>query len=131
VVETDPERMLAAMIGIPGVTVIEARTTADTLDVLVETELRPPRCPRCGGAVKRAGAELEDLAPSSAVGRVSRLTWRRRRWHCPAEDCPIDVFSEDDAGVDAFNERVAAATTRFLLEAVSSPPSDWRDRLEE
>ena len=119
------------MIGIPGVTVIEARTTADTLDVLVETELRPPRCPRCGGAVKRAGAELDDLVPSSAVGRVSRLTWRRRRWHCPAEDCPIDVFSEDDAGVDAFNERVAAANARFPLEAVSSPPSDWRDRLEE
>ena len=120
------------MIGIPGVTVIEARTTADTLDVLVETELRrPSRCPRCGGAVTRAGAELEDLVPSSAAGRVSRLTWRRRRWHCPAEDCPIDVFSEDDAGVDAFNERVAAANTRFPLEAVSTPPSDWRDRLEE
>ena len=62
------------MIGIPGVTVIEARTTADTLDVLVETELRQPRCPRCGGAVKRAGAELEDLVPSSAIRRVSRPT---------------------------------------------------------
>ena len=88
------------MIGIPGCTVIEARTTADTLDVLVETELRrPSRCPRCGGAVTRAGAELEDLVPSSAAGRVSRPAWRRRRWHCPAEDCPIDVFPEDDAGV--------------------------------
>ena len=69
--------------------------------------------------------------PSSAVGRVSRLTWRRRRWHCREEDCPIEVFNEDDAGVDAFNERVAAANARFPLEAVSSPPSDWRDRLEE
>ena len=66
-VETDPEKMLATMIGIPGVTVIEARTTADTLDVLIETELRLPRCPRCGGAVKGAGAELEDLVLSSAV----------------------------------------------------------------
>ena len=67
-VETDPEKMVAAMIGIPGLTVIEARTTADTLDVLVETELRPARCPRCGGAVETVGAELEDLVPSSAVG---------------------------------------------------------------
>src|SRR5271165_5825782 len=121
--------MLAAMIGIPGVTVIEARTTEETLDVLVETELRPARCPRCGGPVGAAGVVLEDLVPSSAVGRVSRLTWRRRRWRCSTEHCPIDVFSEEDAGVDAFNERVAEANERFPLDPVSSPPSDWRDRL--
>jgi hypothetical protein len=130
-VETQPEKMVAAMIGIPGLTVIEARTTADTLDLLVETELRSPRCPRCGGPVEVAGAELEDLVPSSVGGRVSRLTWRRRQWRCLAEACPVGSVGEDDAGIDAFNERVAAANARFPLDPVSSPPSDWRDRLEE
>jgi len=130
-VESDPEKMLAAMIGIPGVTVIEARGSDDTLDLLVETEPRPPRCPRCGGSVERAGVELEDLVPSSVGGRVTRLTWRRRRWHCEAEECPLECFSEHDAGIDAFNERVSAANARFPLETVSSAPSDWRDRLEE
>jgi hypothetical protein len=130
-VETDPEKMVAAMIGIPGVTVVEARTTKDTLDLLVETEMRPVRCPRCGGDVEAAGAELEDLVPSSAGGRVSRLTWRRRRWRCLADDCELESFGEEDAGIDAFNERVAAANARFPLAAVASAPSDWRDRLEE
>ena len=129
--ESDPEKMVAAMIGIPGVTVIEARATADTLDLLVETEMRAPRCPRCGGSVERMGAELEDLVPSSVGGKVSRLTWRRRRWRCVADDCPLEGFGEDDPGIDAFNERIAAANARFPLEAVSSAPSDWRDRLEE
>lgn len=130
-VEMDPEKMVAAMIGIPGVSVIEARSTADTLDLLVETELRPPRCPRCGGPVEGARAELEDLAPSSVGGRVSRLTWRRRRWRCLIEACPVELFSEDDVGIEAFNERVVAANKRFPLDPASSPPSDWRDRLEE
>jgi hypothetical protein len=123
--------MLAAMIGIPEVTVIEARTTDDTLDLLIETEMHLPHCPRCGGSVESAGAELEDLVPSSVGGRVSRLTWRRRRWRCLAEDCSLECFSEEDAGIDAFNERVAGANARFPLEAMSSAPSDWRDRLEE
>lgn len=120
--------MLAAMIGIPGITVIEARTTEDTLDVLVETELRPSGCPGCGGSVEAGGEEFEDLVPSSVGGRVSRLTWRRRRWRCLAEACPIDCFNEHDAGVDAFNERVAAANARFPPDPVSAAPSDWRDR---
>jgi hypothetical protein len=130
-VETDPGKMVAAMIGIPGVTVIEARTTKDTLDLLVETEMRPVCCPRCGGDVETAGAELEDLLPSSAGGRVSRLTWRRRRWHCLADDCELEYFCEEDAGIDDFNERVAAANARFPLAAVSSAPSDWSDCLEK
>jgi hypothetical protein len=123
--------MLAAMIGIPDVTVIEARTTDDTLDLLIETEMRLPRCPRCGGSVESARAELEDLVPSSVGGRVSRLIWRCRRWRCPAADCSLECFSEDDAGIDAFNERVAAANALFPLETMSSAPSEWRDRLEE
>ena len=129
--ESDPEKMLAAMIGIPGLSVIEARATDDTLDVLVETELRTRRCARCGGSVERAGAELEDLVSSSVGGRICRLTWRRRRWRCTAEACPGESFLEEDAGVDAFNERVAAANERFPLDPVSSVPSVWRDRLEE
>jgi hypothetical protein len=64
--ETDPGKMVVAMIVIPGVTVIEARTTPDTLDLLVETEVRPVRCPSCSGDLEAAGAELEDLVPSSA-----------------------------------------------------------------
>ena len=70
-----------------------------------------------GALVGRRTGLSADLAPSPVA--------------LSAQDCPIDVFSEDDAGVDAFNERVAAANARFPLEAVSSPPSDWRDRLEE
>lgn len=128
--ETDPEKMLAAMIGIPGVTVIEARATEDTMDLLIETEMHPTRCPRCGGTVEGVGAGLEDLVPSSAGGRVSRLTWRRRQWRCLAEDC-LERFGEEDSGIDAFNERVAAANARFALGVVSAAPSDWRDRLEE
>jgi hypothetical protein len=129
--ESDPEKMLGAMIGIPGIRVIEARATDDTLDLLVETELCPSPCPRCGGSIERAGVELVDLVPSSVGGRVTRLTWRRRRWCCPAEDCSLEYFSEEDAGINAFNERVAAANARFPFDPVSSAPSDWRDRLEE
>ena len=123
--------MAAALLGIPGARIVEARETTDTLDLLIDTAERTVRCPTCGGAVVSAGQTLEDLVPSSAGGRVSRVTWRRRQWRCPAPDCPIEVFGEEDTGIDPFNERVAAANRRFPLPPVSSPPSDWRDLLEE
>jgi hypothetical protein len=130
-VETEPDRMAAAMLGIPGARIVEARETNDTLDLLIDTEERVVRCPSCGGAVEPAGQGLEDLVPSSAGGRVARVTWRRRQWRCPASGCPVEVFGEEDAGIDPFNERVSAANRRFPLGPVSSPPSDWRDLLEQ
>ena len=119
------------MLGIPGSSLLELRRTDDTNDLLIETRAGPVRCSGCGGAVAAAGSELEDLPFSSAGGRVARVTWRRRRWRCPAADCEVDTFLEHDAGVDEFCERVSSANRRFPLPPATAPPSDWRDRLEQ
>jgi transposase len=129
--ESDPDKIIAMMLGIPGATVIELRATDDASDVLIETERRQRGCPECKGPVEPSGRVLEELEPSSVGGKVSRVTWRRRRWRCPSPDCSMDTFLERDSGVDEFNERVGAANRRFPLRAVQTPPSDWSDRLEE
>ncbi len=129
--ETDPQKMAALMLGIPGARVRELRTTADTNDLLIDTESEPVRCPGCGGPVERAGYELQELEPSSAGGKVTRVTWRRPRWRCPSSSCATEPFCEQSAAVDAFNERVSAANRRFPLRPAQSPPSDWGDHLEQ
>ena len=127
-----PRRWLPRCIGIPGVTVIEARATADTLDLLVETEVVRASLPAMWWVRPNAWEPNSRIwCPLSVGGKVSRLTWRRRRWRCVADGCPLEDFGEDDPGIDAFNERIAAANARFPLETVFSAPSAWRDRLEE
>jgi transposase len=130
-VETDPDKMMAVMLGIPGSKVIELRLSDDAADLLIEIEDRSVDCPECGGRAEPAGRVLEDLVPSSISGKLARVTWRRRRWHCPSPGCGVDVFVEEDEGVVAFNNRVAAANRRMPLPRSSTPASDWRDRLEE
>ena len=46
--ESDPQKMVALLLGIPGARLIELRGTDDTLDLLIETEDRPVVCPECG-----------------------------------------------------------------------------------
>jgi hypothetical protein len=43
--------MPALLLGIPGATVIDMQETDDKLDLLIETEARPVRCPSCGCSV--------------------------------------------------------------------------------
>ena len=88
-------------------------------------------CPGCGGPVERAGYELQELEASSAGGKVTRVTWRRPRWRCPSSSCATETFPEQSAAVDAFNEQVSDANRRFPLRPAQSPPSDWRDHLEQ
>ncbi len=127
--ESDPQKMVALLLGIPGARLIELRGTGDTLDLLIETEDRPIVCPECGSSVEFSGRVLEDLVASSAGGQVIRVTWRRRQWRCVTADCPVESFLENDAGIVEFNERVTAANSRFPLRPVVSAPSDWRNRL--
>lgn len=129
--ESDPQKMVALMLGIPGAMLVELRPTEDTNDLLIETTAGSGRCPGCGGGGQAVDRVLEDLPWSSAGGRVSRVTWRRRQWRCRAAGCEIDVFLEHDAGVVEFCERVSAANRRFPLPPATAPPSDWRDRLEQ
>ena len=122
-VESDPQKMVALLLGIPGARLIELRGTDDTLDLLIETDNRPVACPECGSSVESLGHVLDDLIASSVGGQVTRVTWRRRRWRCVAPDCSVETFFEEDSGVIEFNERVSAANRRFPLRDVLSAPS--------
>jgi hypothetical protein len=44
-VESEPRRQPALLLGIPGATVIDMQENDDKLDLLIETEARPVRCP--------------------------------------------------------------------------------------
>jgi hypothetical protein len=100
--------MAAAMMGIPGATIVELRSTDESLDLLIETAGGDVRCPSCGGVVEAAGSVLEALPTSSVGGRVARTTWRRRQWRCGSFDCGLGTFAEHDDAVDEFCERVSS-----------------------
>jgi transposase len=34
-------------------------------------------------------------------GRVARLVWRKRRWRCPDDDCPVGSWTEQSEVIGA------------------------------
>lgn len=59
--------------------------------------VRPP-CRTCDQS-----AHLKDERPVAFVnvrcfGRPTTLVWRRRRWRCPAPDCPTPSWTQGDDG---------------------------------
>jgi hypothetical protein len=101
-VETDLERMAAAMLAIPGARMIEARETDHTLDLLIETDERAARCPRCAGTVEASRHRLEDLEPSSVGGRVSRAPRRIRASTSSMSGCSGELARSGPSAVAAF-----------------------------
>ena len=113
----------------PGVTVIEARP--------------PPMRWMCSSRLSCVRVDARVVAEPSNVLEPSSRTWclvgsrtgrsadwRRRRWPVPQRTVPstssVRTMPGSMRSTSGWPRR-----TRVPLEAVSSPPSDWRDRLEE
>ena len=93
--ETDPTRMCELLVGLPDVSVLGVEE-GDVVVVHVELRTTKVGCPSCGVVAwlkDRSAVELVDLP---AFGRPARLVWRRHRWRCPDEDCPVGSFTAQD-----------------------------------
>jgi transposase len=101
-VETDPRRMCELLVGLPDVRLlaVEDREGGPVV-VHIEQAGERPGCIGCGAVpvVKdRQSVELFDLP---CFGRQARLVWRKTRWSCPVEGCPMKSWTQGD-------ERIAA-----------------------
>ena len=53
-------------------------------------------CPACGVVAHGHGRREVRLVDAPAFGMPTTLVWRKRRWLCPEQACPVGVFSEQD-----------------------------------
>ena len=100
--ETDPVRMMEAMLGIPGVRVIEIYKEPERLRVEIETPASTATCPICGGEAELDDLQTVDLGEHSALGQCVHLEWLQRRWRCGVPKCRARSWPERDKGIEAF-----------------------------
>ena len=103
--ETDPTRMCALLVGLPDVSVIGVGEWPGWLRVVIEMPADRPSCD-CGGVVHRHGVREVELVDLPVFGRPARLVWRKQRWRCTA--CGR-CWCDDDAEIGASR---CALTTR-------------------
>jgi transposase len=97
----DATRACELLVGLDDMTVLAVDEQGEGLTVVVESTPRLVGCDGCGtrATVKdRPEVSFGDLA---CLGRPVTLVWRKRRWCCPEDACPVGSWTE-------VNLRVAA-----------------------
>ena len=94
--ELDPTRVCELLVGLPDVTVVGAVEDDAGLRVMIETRSTRPSCPQCATAAVGHGRREVVLVDLPCFGRSSRLLWRKHRWRCPNEICPVKTWTGQD-----------------------------------
>ena len=117
--ESEPTRMCALLVGLPDVVVIGVVDLPGAgLVVHVEQLGVRPSCPGCGrlAVVKdRRDVLLVDLP---VFGRPTRLAWRKHRWCCPVESCPVRSWTGEDPRIAAPRLAMTDRAGRWVTEQV-------------
>jgi transposase len=111
--------MCERLVGLPDVNVLAVDDQpGQPIEVHVETRGRRPSCPGCDGLVV-----IEDRPPVRLVdlpcfGRPARLVWRKHRWACPAQECPIGSWTARDKRIAAPRLAMTDRAGRWACEQV-------------
>jgi len=97
-VESDPERVMELLLGIPGVRVLTVEVEPTGMHVDLETSATSAMCPICRNEAEPAGVEVVDLGVHSAMGQPMHLEWHQRQWRCPVVKCRARSWAERDKG---------------------------------
>jgi transposase len=131
----EASEIVRALVGLKDVRVVAYERSGPDVQLLIEQVVDGPRCRRCGvlGQVKdRPVVRYVDLP---VYGTPMRLTWRKHRMRCPAEDCPVGSWVLQDHRIAAkgclLTTRAAKWATvqvgggRTVSEVAAELACDW------
>jgi transposase len=118
-VETDPTRICELLVGLPEVVVLGVVDPPDgPLEVYIEQAGGRPSCLGCGGVPVVKDRDVVPLVDLPAFGRPTRLVWRKIRWRCPTESCPMTSWTWSDPRIGAPRMAMTDRAGRWVTEQV-------------
>lgn len=99
--ETDPTRMCELLVGLPEVNVLGVDDGDDRLVVMIESRGPRPACVGCGRPGRVNDRDVVTLVDLPSFGRPSRLLWRKHRWRCNTQECPVNTWTLNDPRIAA------------------------------
>ncbi|WP_419837699.1 ISL3 family transposase [Candidatus Poriferisodalis sp.] len=110
----DPMRALVLMVGLGAGVAVTGVAGRRGGPLVVEVELTErPCCGGCGAKVHRHGVSEVRLADLPVFGRPVRLVWRKRRWLCPHQGCPVRTFTDQEPAIAPPRARMTSRAARW------------------
>jgi transposase len=97
----DATRACELLVGLEDMTVLAVEEDGVGLVVAVESGDRPVGCAGCGTRAQVKDRPEVAFGDLTSFGRPATLVWRKRRWSCPDEDCPVGSWTETNPQVAA------------------------------
>lgn len=105
------------LVGLDGLRVTGVERRGDGVLVIdVESPPGPVGCPGCGVVAESAGRKVLVLTDAPMGGQPVRVRWRKRRWRCRQDGCPVRSFTEQKLAVAAPNATVTARAVAWAVE---------------
>jgi len=93
--------MCELLVGLPEVNVLGVDDGDDQLVVMIESRGPRPACVGCGRPGRVNDRDVVTLVDLASFGRPSRLLWRKHRWRCPTQECPVNTWTLNDPRIAA------------------------------
>ena len=89
-----------------------------SLVVSIETKATTTGCPDCGSVATSKGRRGVSLVDCCQGLRTVMLHWLKRRWWCPAAECPKRSWTEEDRSIAAPRLALTDRAGRWATEQV-------------
>ena len=121
----DATGLAEALLGLPGLRVLEVVEGDGELVVTVESTATFVGCGRCGVRAEAQGRVRVDVRDLPCLGRPARLVWHKRRWRCREPLCDAKTWTEpsDHVGSQAVITRRAGVEACRQVGELARPVS--------
>ena len=131
--------MCELLVGLPEVNVLGVDDGDDRLVVMIESRGPRPACVGCGRPGRVNDRDVVTLVDLPSFGRPSRLLWRKHRWRCNTQECPVNTWTLNDPRIAAarlaLTDRAGRWATRqvgrfgrSVADVAAELDCDWHKR---
>lgn len=104
------------LVGLGGLHVVAVERRGDGVLVIdVESPPGPVGCPRCGQVAESRGRKALVLIDAPVGTAAVRVRWRKRRFRCGDDACPVRSFTEQNAAVAAPRAQLTARSISWAV----------------
>jgi len=110
--------MCEILVGLGDVNVLSVEGDDTSLVVSIETKATTTGCPDCGSVATSKGRRGVSLVDCCQGLRTVMLHWLKRRWWCPAAECPKRSWTEEHRSIAAPRLVLTDRAGRWATEQV-------------